>query len=175
MVYLVIGCIGLGVMLLSLVLGDVFEFAHLDSVIDSELFSTAAISAFVGAFGFTAYMVDAWRHSLWLTIPLGLVVGALFAFVVTKLTRALQKDEGLAPNTNSLIGSEGTVISAIPSNGFGEIRVHAQGHPLKFNARSEVALEQGARVWVSAVVSSTAVEVRSTVPLDPAPERSLTD
>ncbi len=52
------------------------------------------------------------------------------------------------------------MITAIPEAGYGEVRLVAGGHVRKFSARADRPIETGTEVWVSAVVSPTAVEVR---------------
>lgn len=164
MVFLVIGGIGLAILVLSLVLGDVLDLAgHFGGFLDNDIFSTAALAAFAGAFGFVGYAVDQTTGSLWLAIAIGAVAGALVGWLLGRLTKALdRRDPTASLSTSSLIGLNATVISAIPAGGYGEVRVHAAGHPLKLNARSDEPLAQGTTVWVSGVLSATAIEVTST-------------
>jgi membrane protein implicated in regulation of membrane protease activity len=68
-----------------------------------------------------------------------------------------------------LLGAQGVVVSAVPSSGFGEVRLSVAGQQLKFSARSEVPLPAGTPVYVVDTLSDTAVEVVSTEP-EPLPE-----
>ncbi|WP_203566658.1 hypothetical protein [Aestuariimicrobium ganziense] len=170
MVFMVIGVIGALVLLLSLVIGDIgdVDFGH-DWDFGADLFSIAALAGFAGAFGFGAALVESLTGQTWLGVLAGVLVGAVIAWLVARLTRAL-KTGGTAGTvrTSNLVGLEGVVLSSIPAGGFGEVRIRAHGQQLKLNARSEAALETGQRVWVSGVVSPTAVEVRDSDPLDSA-------
>ena len=94
--FLIIGAVGLALVVVALLIGDVLDGAlHLD-VLDSDLFSISSLAAFVGAFG------------------------------------------------------------------FGEITLSVAGHVRKFSAKSALPVEAGAEVWVSGIVSPTAVEVTQT-------------
>ncbi|MGJ6978947.1 hypothetical protein ACSDQ9_00230 [Aestuariimicrobium soli] len=172
MVFLVVGVVGAAILVLSLVLGDFFHIGdHLGGLLDSDLVSTAALAAFLGVFGFVGWGVHAATGRLWLATMVGIVAGLVVGYALGRLTRALGRPDPTGSlNTSSLVGLSATVISDIPAGGYGEVRVNAAGHPLKYNARSDEALPQGTPVWVAGVLSATAVEVRSTRELDaPAP------
>lgn len=173
-VFLVLGVLGLGILLLSLFLGDV----------DADgPFSVPAVAAVVGGVGFggaaaTALLPDALDDGLTLLFALlvGLGVAVPLAWGAVRLSRAL-KD---MPTTETLtrhhlIGTQGVVVSAVPAGGFGEARLAVAGQQLKYSARSDVALPAGTPVYVVDTVSETAVEVVSTAPgrfpLDP-PDQS---
>ncbi|CAI9408284.1 NfeD family protein [Aestuariimicrobium sp. T2.26MG-19.2B] len=168
MVFLVVGGIGAAILVLSLVLGDFLQIGdHLGGLLDSDLVSSAAIAAFLGVFGFVGWGVRSATGSTWLAIPVGVVAGLMVGWLLGRLTRALDRNDPTASlNTSSLVGLNATVISDIPSSGFGEVRVNAAGHPLKLNARADGPLPRGTQVWVAGVVSATAVEVRTTDPGD---------
>lgn len=169
MAFIIIGFIGLGVLLLSVVIGDLFDVSgHFDGVLDSDIFSTAAVASFLGAFGFAGYVAHAVVGPLWLAIVIGLAVGLAVGYGAIRLTRSLQRD-GDTPslNTSTMVGLPATVISTIPTQGYGEIRINVGGQPLKINARSHLEIPQGTEVWVSGVLSATAVEVRSTQEIEP--------
>ena len=57
-------------------------------------------------------------------------------------------------------GAEALVITAIPENGYGQIRLRYGGHTHTLNAKGPVELDAGTRVWISGVLSATSVEVR---------------
>ncbi len=174
MTFIIIGCVGLAILALSLVLGDLFDLSgHFDGILGSDLFSTAAIASFLGAFGFAGFAAQK-QFGLGVAIAVGLVVGVIVGYGAMKLTRALQRDPGTPSlNTSTMVGLSGTVISAIPAGGFGEIRLSTAGHTLKLNARSHTDIAQGTEVWVSGVISATAVEVRSTELTDLEPPAQL--
>ncbi len=56
----------------------------------------------------------------------------------------------------------GAVLSDIPAQGFGEIRVTRQGQMMKLNAKSAIPLVTGTQVTVIDVLSATAVVVEAT-------------
>ena len=76
-VFLILGIAGVMVLLVSLILGDLLDSAlHFDGL-DSEVFSTSVIAAFVGAFGFGGVAVHEFTDSVWLASLVGLVAGSL--------------------------------------------------------------------------------------------------
>ncbi|MBN1094513.1 NfeD family protein [Blastococcus sp. TML/M2B] len=101
--------------------------------------------------------------------PPGLVVAVPLAWGAIRLSRALT-DMPTEPTLtrHSLIGAQGVVVSAVPSTGYGEVRLALAGQQLKYSARSAVALPAGTPVYVIDTLSETAVEVVSTA-ADPLP------
>ena len=158
-VFLILGVVGIAVLLVSLILGDLLDSAlHFDGL-DSEVFSTSVIAAFIGAFGFGGVAVQEFTDCLWLASLVGMVAGSLAGWGAVALTRWLKGAEtGQALRSDHLIGAEACVITDIPEGGFGEIRVGTH----KRAARAELPIPAGTSVWVSGVLSPTAVEVRST-------------
>ena len=53
-------------------------------------------------------------------------------------------------------------LGAIPADGYGEITLSVAGHVRKFSAKSALPVEAGTEVWVSGILSPTAVEVTQT-------------
>ncbi len=159
--FLIIGGIGIVLAVVALVIGDVLDGAlHLDAL-DSDLFSVSSISAFIGAFGFGGALGLALVDNLAVAVLSGLVIGALAAWGAIRLTRALRQGEDAASfRTDSLVGHPARVITDIPEVGLGEVHVSTGGHVRKFSARADRPIPSGTDVWVSAVVSPTAVEVR---------------
>lgn len=157
--FLAIGILGIVLLLVSLVVGE-----HLHGIFDAlgggDWFTGSSLAAFLGALGFGGAIVSQLTNNTVLAVVggilLGVGAGALIAWGMVKL-RAM--DTGGAPTTNGLIDSVGVVVSSIPSDGFGEVRVTRQGHMVKLNARSSVPLPTGTQVTVSDVLSATAVVV----------------
>ncbi len=159
-IFLVIGVIGIFIALLSLLLGDVIDGLVDIDVVGGDLFSVASIAGFLGAFGFGGYTSLALIDATWLAVVVGLAAGVLAAWGATSLTRWLKSGERAANfRSESLIGAPARVITDIPEAGFGEVRIHGQGGSRKRAARAAVAIPTGTEVWVSAIVSPTAVEV----------------
>ena len=159
--FLVIGGVGVLLLLVSLVAGDV-----LDGVFDfgGDLFSGSALAGFLGAFGFAgALAFDATGSSgagIGVGLASGIAVGALVGWVTLRLRRG--GDEANV-RSGDLPGRVGTVISAIPDGGFGEVSVMVAGHITKLNARAATALPAGTPVTVRAVLSATSVMVEPRV------------
>ncbi|MDO4784251.1 MAG: hypothetical protein Q3997_04100 [Propionibacteriaceae bacterium] len=164
--FLVIGGLGIALLLVSLVLGDVLGDLDVDMpLLDSDLFSTASLAGFLGALGFAGAATLHLTEIMVLAIAVGIVAGLGFAWGAIKLSHFLKRGElSDAYTTHSLIGADALVITDIPAGGFGEIRLSVRGHVTKLNARALEDLPTGTEVWISGVVSPTAVEVSPTMP-----------
>lgn len=170
-IFLVVGAVGLGILLLSLFVGEIGELGLGDIDVDGP-FSVPAIAALIGGVGFggaaaTALLPDNLDDGLALLLALaaGLAVALPLAWGAVRLSRAL-KDMPTAPTLtrHDLLGAQGVVVSAVPSDGFGEVRLTFAGQQLKYSARSDVALPAGTPVYVIDTLSETAVQVISTAP-----------
>ncbi len=161
-IFLTLGGVGIVLLLLMIVVGD-----HVDGLFDGlgggEWFTGAGIAGFVGAFGFVAAIVLGVRGSMTAAVIAGVIVGLGVGAATTFLTIRLRSmgDKG-GHRTESLVGTVGTVISDIPSDGYGEVSISAQGSLHKLNARSTVPIVQGTEVTVTDVLSPTSVRVRPT-------------
>ncbi len=161
--FLVIGVVGLVLLAVSLVLGDLLDGTVeglLDGVPGGEAFSTAVIGAFVSAFGFGAAAADATGAPLVVALPVGVGAGVVFGWFAAWLTR-LVRDGGSddTPSTDDTIGREGAVTTAIPADGLGTVRILLGGHVIRLNARAEQAIPAGTAIHVTGVLSPTAVTV----------------
>lgn len=163
--FLIIGGVGVVLVLLALVIGDLLDgLLHLD-VLGGDLFSISSLAAFVGAFGFGGAIGLALIDNMLVAVIVGLVVGALAAWGAISLTRTLKSGEDAASfRSDSMIGHSGQVITAIPEGGYGEIRISVGGHVRKLSAKANEPVLPGQEVWVSAILSPTAVEVTPTTP-----------
>lgn len=94
--FLIIGAVGLGLLLVSLVIGDLLD-GFLGGLLDwlaSDSYSTAALAGFVSAFGFGGAIAHGPLDlGLLPSILIGSVVGALFAWFALWLTRLLKDDQ----------------------------------------------------------------------------------
>lgn len=155
--FLIIGAAGVALLLFSLVVGDL-----LDGILEfgGDLFSGAALAGFLGAFGFSGAIAydasDSTPVAIVVGIVAGLVIGGGVGFLAARLKQG--GDESNV-RTSELTGHRGTVISAIPADGLGEVSVVVAGHITKLNARSAAAIAPGTPVVVTAVLSATAVMV----------------
>lgn len=163
--YLILGASGLLVLAISLLAGDFLE-GFWDAALQGvgvpggEFFSTEVASAFISALGFGGAIAISAGAPGPVAAIVGVAVGTAFAWMAAKFTRLVRgagTDE--APAAADVVGQEAEVISGIPDDGFGTIRVYVGGHTLRFNASCDLALDSGARVHVTSVLSPTAVTV----------------
>jgi membrane protein implicated in regulation of membrane protease activity len=169
--FLVIGAVGAGVLVLSMLVGEIGGALHFDADADGP-FSVPAIAALVGGVGFggaaaAAVLPDALSDGLAVVIALvvGLAVAIPLAWAAIRLSRSLRDMPTQETLTrHHLLGAQGVVVSAVPSAGYGEVRLVIGGQPLKLSARSDVPLPAGTPVYVTDTISDTAVEVVSTAP-----------
>lgn len=156
--YLVIGVIGVALLVVSLVLGEVFEGVF-DSI-GGDIVSGASLAAFLGALGFVGAIVHGSTGSHGWATAAGLAAGVVIGAGAGLLTRALNRDDdGSTVRSSALVGREATVVSAVPESGYGEISVVVSGHITKLNARAEGPLPAGTPVTITAVLSPTSVQV----------------
>lgn len=160
--FLVIGAVGVGVLALSVLIGDLFHFGHPDA---AGPFSLPAVAGFIGAFGFAAAIIAA------LGAPGGSVAAAAggvvaavpTAWLATRLARmAMNMRTDATPTQRDMIGTIGVIVTPITPNGFGEVRISLGGQPVKLNARADHPIALGARVLVVEAPSSTSVIVEET-------------
>ena len=173
-VFLLVGALGIVVLLLSLFAGEIGEFGHPDA---DGPFSVPAIAALLGGVGFggaaaSAVLPEALPDAVTvlLSVAVGLAVAVPLAWGAVRLSRALKDMPTQETLTrHHLIGAQGVVVSAVPSPGFGEVRLALAGQQLKYAARSDAPLPTGTPVYVVEALSDTSVQVVSTAP-DPMPE-----
>ena len=166
-VFLLVGALGIVVLLLSLFAGEIGDFGHPDA---DGPFSVPAIAALLGGVGFggaaaSAVLPEALPDAVTvlLSVAVGLAVAVPLAWGAVRLSRALKDMPTQETLTqHHLIGAQGVVVSAVPSPGYGEVRLTLAGQQLKFSARSDVPLPSGTPVYVTQALSETAVEVVST-------------
>ena len=156
--FLVIGLIGLVLLGISLVLGDLFD--GIFDALAGDVFSSAVVAGFVAAFGFGGGIAQAAGGPLLLAVPVGIVAGVGFGWFAAWLTRLL-RDGGSdgTPATGDALGRDGTVTSDIPGDGFGTVRVLLGGHVVRLNARADRPVAAGTEVHVTSILSPTAVTV----------------
>jgi hypothetical protein len=159
--YLVIGAVGLIVLLVSLVVGDLLEGAF--DVLGGDWFSSAALGGFVSAFGFGAATADGMGLPTLPTTLVGAVAGVVVAWFALWLTRIVRGGGSDDPvQVSDAVGLDATVLTDIPEGGYGVVRVRVGGHTMQLNARAETAVPAGTAAHVTGVVSPTAVTVAPT-------------
>ena len=162
--FLLIGGIGVALLAVSLLLGDVLHLGHPDA---DGPFSVPSIAGFVGAFGFGGAIAAALTGSGPAALVAGLVAGIVVAvpaaygtIALARMAATLRTDA--TPNRTDLIGRLGVIVTAVPVQGYGEVRVSIGGQPVKLNARCDKALPLGARVFVVEAPTDTSVVVEET-------------
>jgi membrane protein implicated in regulation of membrane protease activity len=171
-VFLVVGAFGLGVLVLALLAGEIGDLGDADGP-----FPVPGLAALVGGVGFGGAAVAALLPDglpdvgrALLALAAGLVLAVPLAWVAVRLARGLRDMPTATTLTRShLVGTQGVVVSDVPSPGYGEVRLVVAGQQLKYAARSDTPLRAGTPVYVVEALSETAVQVVSTVP-DPLPE-----
>lgn len=156
--FLVLGVVGLLVLLVSFLAGDLLDGA-LDAL-EADWISTAAIGGFVSAFGFGGAAAEGLGLARPVSFAVGAVSGVVVAWFAWWLTRLVK--DGPSDGTVSVADSVGRVaqvITPIPAGGYGVVRVVVGGHSLQLNATAALPVEAGTRVNVTGVLSPSAVSV----------------
>ncbi|MFC8765623.1 hypothetical protein ACFUAG_33560 [Streptomyces sp. NPDC057193] len=161
--FLGLGIAGLVLLVLSLVFDGVLEGA-LDPVgggLDG-LLSLPVIAGFVSALGFTgAIVLGTTGAGAGVAAGAGAVGGGVVGWGTWRFSRALlQGGSAPAPREGDLAGTSGSVVTAIPVDGYGEVLLHLAGQPVKYAATAGVPVARGTEVWVDSVLSPTSVSVR---------------
>lgn len=156
--FLIVGGLGLLLLFVSLVLGDL-----LDGVFDAltgDIFSTAVIGGFIAAFGFGGALVQDLTGSAVVGGVAGLGFGAVAAAGTVGLTRLVKDGASDATLTAAdSLGRPGRVISQIPADGLGTVRLAIGGHTVQLSARADQPVEPGTEVHVTEILSPTSVRV----------------
>ncbi|MFJ6517492.1 hypothetical protein ACIQJ4_04380 [Streptomyces filamentosus] len=160
--FLGLGIGGLLLLVLSLVFDGVLEglldgFGGLDGVL-----SLPVVAGFLSALGFTgALVLGASGAGTGVATGAGVVAGTGAGWLTWKFSRILLRDATApAPRGEDLTGTSGSVVTAVPANGYGEVLLHLGGQPVKYAARADRPVPRGTEVWVEAVLSATSVLVR---------------
>ncbi|MFD3724086.1 hypothetical protein [Streptomyces sp. NPDC058671] len=161
--FLGLGIAGLVLLVLSLVFDGVLE-GVLDSIggaLDGFL-SLPVIAGFVSALGFTgAIVLGTSGAGAGVAAGAGVVAGGAVGWGTWRFSRALLRDGSApAPRGDDLTGTSGSVVTAVPVDGYGEVLLYLAGQPVKYAAKAGFALPRGTEVWVEAVLSPTSVAVR---------------
>ncbi|WP_316669362.1 hypothetical protein [uncultured Propionibacterium sp.] len=167
--FLIIGGAGVVLLGIALVVGDVLDgvLGSAEGLFDSDVFSTAGLAGLVGGFGFGGAIGLGVSGLTPVGVLTGLLLGIALAYGSTRLTRVLRhQGSSNTVRTDSLVGSEASVITAIPADGYGQVRLSHNGHLVTISACSTTAIGAGERVWISEVLTPTAVGVE---PIDALP------
>ncbi|MFF5177091.1 hypothetical protein ACFY2Q_03570 [Micromonospora sp. NPDC000316] len=164
LIFLLIGAAGVGVLVLALIGTELLHFGHVN--VDGPA-STEAVAGFAGAFGFGGAIVN---ELLGARTPgmiagaaaAGLVAAVPTAWLAARLSRAARNMRtDPTPTRNDLVGALGLVVTPVPVDGYGEVRVRVAGQPVKLNARADKPIPVGAQVFVVQALSETSVHVET--------------
>lgn len=164
LIFLIIGGAGVGVLTLALLGSGVLPLGHPD--VDGPV-SLEAVAGFTGAFGFGAAIVNELLGGRTPGMIAGAVAGGALAAVPTgwlaaRLSRAARNMRTDAtPTRDHLVGAIGLVVTPVPADGYGEVRVRLAGQPVKLNARADHPIPVGARIFVVEALSETSVHVET--------------
>ncbi|MYX49943.1 hypothetical protein [Streptomyces sp. SID8385] len=158
--FLGLGIAGIVLLVLSLIFDGALEGFFGDFL--DGLLSLPAIAGFVSMLGFGgAIVLGTTGLGVAGATVVGVLAGVVTGWVVLKLSKALMRDQTDAtPRSADLVGTAGSVVTAIPASGYGEVLVYLGGQPLKLSAKSTAPLTRGTEIWVEASLSSTSVSVR---------------
>lgn len=147
-VFIILACLGFFFLVVSLIFGEIFDFAHEVAVehdisLDHgelgapSIFSSRIIAAFITGFGasgaIASYYGQAWLGSSLIGLGFGLVAGAFVYAVVSFMYR---QQAGSGVSMAEMVGMSATVSVAIPSDGFGQITLIIKGSQVEHFARS---------------------------------------
>ncbi|MFC8271863.1 hypothetical protein ACFUJR_04810 [Streptomyces sp. NPDC057271] len=160
--FLGLGIAGLVLLVVCLVFDGVLEgvLDGLGGGLDGFL-SLPVIAGFVSALGFTgAITMGVTGAGAGGATGAGVVAGVVVAWLTGKFSRALMRDGAPAPRGEDLTGTSGSVVTAIPGDGYGEVLLYLGGQPVKYAAKASGPVPRGVEVWVESVLSPTSVVVR---------------
>jgi membrane protein implicated in regulation of membrane protease activity len=165
--FLLIGGVGLAMLAAAMFLGDVLPFGGPD--VDGP-FSMPSIAGFVGALGFGGAIAASVTGGGLVALIVGLVAGVAVAIPAAIGTVALARVAGrmrtdATPTRTDLVGRLGVIVTPIPAQGYGEVRISIGGQPVKLNARADRPVALGAKVFVIEAPSDTSVVVEETSPI----------
>ncbi|MFH9292259.1 hypothetical protein [Streptomyces sp. NPDC017520] len=163
-IFLGLGIAGIVLLALSLIFGGILE-GLFDGVLDGlfdGLLSLPVIAGFLSMLGFGgAIVLGSTGAGTFLATVVGVVAGLVAAWLTWKLSKALMRDQTAAtPRGSDLIGTSGSVVTAIPAEGYGEVLLRLGGQPVKYSAKSATPVARGTEIWVEEALSSTSVAVR---------------
>lgn len=159
--FLIIGGLGVLILAIGLLGGELLDLGD-------GFVSTEAVAAFLATFGFGAAIAAALLHArtpLPLLAASGVGVAAALpaGWLAWRLGRAASEmATDATPTRDDLLGTMGVVVTPIPEQGYGEVRVTLGGQPIKLNARADAPIPLGAQIFVVAAPSETSVVVEQT-------------
>ncbi|RPK94138.1 hypothetical protein EES46_03370 [Streptomyces sp. ADI98-10] len=162
--FLSLGIAGIVLLTLSLIFGGILE-GLFDGVLDGlfdGLLSLPVIAGFVSMLGFGgAIVLGTTSAGTFAATAIGVAAGLVAGWLTWKLSKALMRDQTHAtPRDSDLIGTSGSVVTAIPAEGYGEVLLRLGDQPVKYAAKSATPVARGTEIWVEEALSTTSVAVR---------------
>jgi len=174
-IYISVALVGLSLSILSFMFGggaedadfhldaDHIDASHIDGgngVTLSTLFSLRNFLLFLVGFGAAGAEAVNAGYNAWQASGFGLVGGVVLAILGLFFYRAIGKQQGnSAPRLAALVGKNASVITGIPLNGYGEIRMNNEfGTAVTLPAQSkDGAISSGSTVEVTDIVANVAM------------------
>ncbi|MEI7033873.1 hypothetical protein [Streptomyces pratensis] len=162
--FLGLGIAGIVLLAFSLIFGGLLE-GFLDGVLDGVfdgLLSLPVIAGFLSMLGFCgAIVLGTTGLGTFAATVAGVAAGLVAGWLTWRLSKALMRDQTAAtPRGSDLVGTSGSVVTAIPVDGYGEVMLRLGGQPVKYAAKSVTPVARGTEVWVEEALSTTSVAVR---------------
>ncbi|MFI9527076.1 hypothetical protein [Micromonospora rosaria] len=164
LIFLIIGAVGVVVLALALLGTELFD--ALGGDVDGPV-SVEVVAGFTGAFGFGGAIVNellgAGSPTLIAAAAGGGAVAAIpTAWLASRLSRAARNMRtDPTPTRDHLVGALGLVVTPVPADGYGEVRVRVAGQPVKLNARADRPIPVGTQIFVVQTLSETSVHVET--------------
>lgn len=169
---ILLGSLGLLVLVAGLVFGDLLDGVF-DVALPGDLGTgvPAATGAALTAFGYgSALALTSADLPAGASLGLGAAGAVVVGGVSYRMAKALIGTPVEPHRTSSLYGVFGSVVTAIPADGFGEVALVHGGERRKISARAESPLPAGTQVYVVEILSETAVAVAPATPVLPDPK-----
>jgi membrane protein implicated in regulation of membrane protease activity len=178
-VFLLAGGVAVALLALSLLAGDLLP-GHVHVPTDLDVVSLPVIAGFLGAVGFGGAIAaeltpGSGGADVLAALVAGLAAAVPTAWLVARLVRAARAMPTDATIRRAdLVGALGVVVSAVPVDGYGQVRLQVGGAPMKVNAKSAGPLPAGTPVFVVDAPTETSVVVEASssfLPSIPPPEQ----
>lgn len=155
--FLVIGGLGLLVLGLGLLGVELFDF---EGFVPLE-----AVAGGMAMFGFAAAIASSAMDAraapaLLGSVGIGVAAAIPAGWLGLRLSRIAERmHTDATPVRDDLVGALGVVVTPIPQQGYGQVRVTLGGQPVKLNATAGAPIPLGVEVFVISAPSETSVFV----------------
>lgn len=149
-----------GLLFLSVLLGDLFDFMDFD--IGGDTVGAGVLLAFVSVFCFTAgILTNETELHLFACLGIGAIVGGALGFLMTKVLNSLKNSEDGEIGRDGYAGMTGIVTLTVPESGTGTVRVVVEGHGMDLTATSHHGIiKTGEKVEITDDLGSYNVMVK---------------